>query len=84
MERIKIPKRSKRTDLIKNRARSFYEWFMLRELEQMVSDRLTEKLIISAVALMWLLVGLYGKTIYCALWGIPLAIISLFIGVWML
>lgn len=84
MKKIKIPKRSERRRLIKNGAKHFHELIMLAELEKMVKDRLLEKLLITLVALMWLVIGLYGNTIHCALWGIPLSIISLVIGVWIL
>lgn len=84
MRKIKIPKRSERWKLIKGKKRHFHEIIMLAELEKIVKDRLTEKLLITAVALIWLLIGLYGKTIYCAIWGIPLSIITLIIGVWVL
>lgn len=84
MRKIKIPKRSERWKLIKGKKRQIHELIMLAELEKMVKDRLTEKLLITAVALMWLLIGLYGKTIYCTIWGIPLSIITLIIGVWVL
>lgn len=84
MRKIKIPKRSERWKLIKGKKRHFHEIIMLAELEKIVRDRLAEKLIITAVALMWLFVGVYGQTIYCTLWGIPLTIITLLVGVWIL
>lgn len=84
MRDIKIPKRSERRKLVKGKKRHFHELIMLAELEKMVKDRLTEKLLITALTLIWLIVGLYGQSIYCALWGIPLAIITLFVGVWVL
>lgn len=83
-KQIKIPKRSERIRLIKKGVRNLDEWLLLAELEKMVKDRLTEKLIITATALLWLFVGVYGQTIYCTLWGIPLTIITLFVGVWIL
>lgn len=84
MNNIRIPKRSERNKLIRKGAKNLDEFIMLRELEQMVKARLIEKLCVTGVAFLWLIIGLFGKTVYCALWGIPLAIISLFIGVWML
>ena len=84
MKKNEIPKRSERRRLIKRGVKNLDEYIMLRELEKIVKDRLTEKLLITAVALMWLLIGLYGNTIHCALWGIPLSIITLIIGVWVL
>ena len=84
MKRNEIPKRAERRRLIKRGVKNLDEYITLRELEKMVKDRLTEKLLITAVALMWLLIGLCGNTIYCALWGIPLSIITLIIGVWLL
>lgn len=84
MKKIKIPKRSERWKLIKGKKKHFHEFIMLAELEKMVKDRLTEKLLISVIAFIWLFVGMFGKTVYCTLWGIPLAIVTLFIGVWIL
>lgn len=82
MDKIRIPNRNKRNTLIRKGAKHFYEVIMLRELEQMVSARLIEKLCITGVAFLRLIIGLFGKTVYCAMWGIPLAIITLFVGVW--
>ena len=84
MEKTVIPKRSERRRLIKRGVKNLDEYIMLRELEKMVKDRLTEKLLITTVALIWLLIGLFGKTVHCALWGIPLSIITLIVGVWLL
>ena len=84
MKKTVIPKRSERWKIIKGKRRHFYQIIMLAELEKIVKDRLTEKLLITTVALIWLLIGLFGKTIYCALWGLPLSIITLIVGVWLL
>lgn len=84
MRKIKIPKRSERWKLIKGKKRHFQEIIMFAELEKIVKDRLLEKLLITLTALMWLLIGLYGNTIYCTIWGIPLMIITLLVGVWIL
>lgn len=84
MNNIRIPKRSERIRLIKKGVRNLDERLLLAELEKMVKDRLTEKLIITATALVWLFVGVYGQTVYCTLWGMPLMIITLFVGVWIL
>ena len=62
MKRNEIPKRSERMRLIKRGVKNLDEYIMLRELEKIVKDRLTEKLLITAVALIWLLIGLYGNT----------------------
>ena len=84
MGKTVIPKRSERLRLIKRGVKNLDEYIMLRELEKIVKDRLTEKLLITTVALIWLLIGLFGKTAQCASWGIPLSIITLIIGVWLL
>ena len=84
MKRNEIPKRSERWKIIKRGVKNLDEYIMLRELEKIVKDRLTEKLLITTVALIWLLIGLFGKTVHCALWGIPLSIITLIVGVWLL
>ena len=84
MKRNELPKRSERLRLVKRGVKNLDEYIMLRELEKIVKDRLTEKLLITTVALIWLLIGLFGKTAHCALWGIPLSIITLIVGVWLL
>lgn len=84
MRKIKIPKRSERIRLIKKGVKNLDEWLLLAELEKMVKDRLTEKLLISVIAFIWLFVSVFGKTVYCTLWGIPLTIVTLFIGIWIL
>lgn len=81
---VKIPSRKDRTELIKNRARNFYEYVVLKELEGLASKRLKEKLIITLVSIMWVFVGLYGQTMYCEIFGFPLAICTAVVGLWIL
>lgn len=84
-ERFRIPKsRKKRIELIKYGAKNFEESRMLKEIEGFVTNRITEKLITTSVAFIWIIVAMYGKTPYCQIWGIPFAILSLVIGLWMI
>lgn len=84
-ERFRVPKsRKKRIELIKYGARNFDESMMLKEIEGFVSKRLTEKVITTLIAFMWIMIAMYGKTPYCQIWGIPFAIMSLVIGLWMI
>ncbi len=80
---IKIPSRKKRSELIRKGAKGTYEKIMLRELESVVSRRLTEKAMISLIGLMWVMVAMYGKTELCAIFGLPLAVMTLAVGIWL-
>lgn len=60
----------------------FMDKIKRRELEGAIRYRLTEKMIITLASLMWLLIGLYGQTPLCGVFGIPFAIITLFGGLW--
>ncbi len=81
---IKIPKRSTRTDLIKKRAKNIYEYVILKELEGLASKRIKEKSIITGLAMLWLFIGKYGNTPYCAVFAVPLVVITLIIGLWII
>lgn len=84
-ERFRVPKsRKKRIELIKYGAKNFDESMMLKEIEGFVSKRVTEKVITTLVAFAFLMIAMYGQTPYCQIWGIPLTILSLVVGLWMI
>ena len=84
-ERVRIPRsRKKRIELIKYGAKDYEESLALKEIEGFVNNRITEKVITTLVAFAWLMIAMYGKTPYCQIWGIPLTILSLVIGLWMI
>ncbi|MCW6701558.1 hypothetical protein NH288_05600 [Anaerococcus sp. NML200537] len=84
-ERGRIPRsRKKRIELIKCGAKDLEESLALKEIEGFVTNRITEKMITTLIAFIWLMIAMYGKTPYCQIWGIPFAIISLVIGLWMI
>ena len=84
-ERVRIPRsRKKRIELIKYGAKDYEESLALKEIEGFVNNRITEKVITTLIAFIWLMIAMYGKTPYCQIWGIPFAIISLVIGLWMI
>ena len=67
---------SKKKDL------DFLDKIKRRELEGAIRYRLTEKVIITLISLMWLGLGVMGPTPVCELLCIPFAIITLFGGLW--
>lgn len=84
-ERVRIPRsRKKRIELIKYGAKDYEESLALKEIEGFVNNRITEKVITTLIAFMWIMIAMYGKTPYCQIWGIPFAILSLVIGLWMI
>lgn len=84
-ERVRIPRsRKKRIELIKYGAKDYEESLALKEIEGFVNNRITEKVITTLVAFAWLMIAMYGKTPYCQIWGIPLTILSLVVGLWMI
>lgn len=84
-ERVRIPRsRKKRIELIKYGAKDYEESLALKEIEGFVNNRITEKVITTLVAFAFLMIAMYGQTPYCQIWGIPLTILSLVVGLWMI
>ena len=83
MQIIKIP-RKERIELLKTDKKDldFLDKIKRRELEGAIRYRLTEKVIITLVSLMWVAIGLISPTPICELLCIPFAILTLFGGLW--
>lgn len=83
MQVIKIP-RKERIELMSSRKKDldFLDKIKRRELEGAIRYRLTEKIIITLLGLIWLGLGVMSPTPLCELLCIPFAIITLFGGLW--
>ena len=83
MQIIKIP-RKERIELLKTDKKDldFLDKIKRRELEGAIRYRLTEKVIITLLGLIWLGLGVMSPTPLCELLCIPFAIITLFGGLW--
>ena len=83
MQVFKIP-RKERIELMNSKKKDldFLDKIKRRELEGAIRYRLTEKVIITLISLMWLGLGVMGPTPVCELLCIPFAIITLFGGLW--
>lgn len=83
MQVFKIP-RKERIELMSKRKKDldFIDKIKRRELEGAIKNRLTEKVIITALSLMWLILGVGAPTPMCELLCIPFAILTLFGGLW--
>ncbi len=83
MQVFKIP-RKERIELMNSRKKDldFMDKIKRRELEGAIRYRLTEKVIISLVSLMWLGLGITAPTPMCEVLCIPFAILTLFGGLW--
>ena len=84
MQVFKIP-RKERIELMNTRKKDldFLDKIKRRELEGAIKYRLTEKVLITLLSLMWLGLGLMGPTQMCEILCIPFAIITLFGGLWL-
>ncbi|WP_106460130.1 hypothetical protein [Anaerococcus sp. Marseille-P3915] len=83
MQVIKIS-RKERIELMNKRKKDldFIDRVKRRELEGAIKYRLTEKVLITIVSLLWLVLGLSGPTPMCEIFCIPFAILTLFGGLW--
>ena len=83
MQAFKIP-RKERIELMNTRKKDldFLDKIKRRELEGAIRYRLTEKVIITLLGLIWLGLGLVSPTPVCEVLCIPFAIITLFGGLW--
>ena len=83
MQVFKIP-RKERIELMNSKKKDldFLDKIKRRELEGTIRYRLTEKVIITLISLMWLGLGVMGPTPVCELLCIPFAIMTLFGGLW--
>lgn len=83
MQVFKIP-RKERIELMHTRKKDldFLDKIKRRELEGAIRYRLTEKVIITLLGLIWLGLGIMSPTPLCELLCIPFAILTLFGGIW--
>ncbi len=83
MQVFKIP-RKERIELMNTRKKDldFLDKIKRRELEGAIKFRLTEKILVTLLSLMWLALGLMSPTPMCEILCIPFAILTLFGGLW--
>lgn len=81
----RIPGRKERYELFKTNKKSLdpIDSARLKELEGLADKRLKEKTLITGLAIIWILISMLGKTPYCAMWGVPFALITLIAGLWL-
>lgn len=81
MQVFKIP-RKERVELMNSRKKdlNFLDKIKRRELEGAIRYRLTEKVIITLLGLIWLGLGIMSPTPLCEMLAIPFAILTLFGG----
>lgn len=81
-----IPKRKEINRLFRTPYESLSMGDKLRisQLINLANGRINKKVYTSLAAFMWIMVSMFGKTPYCAMWGMPLAIITLALGLWII
>lgn len=81
----RIPGRKERYELFKANKKSLdpIDSARLKELEGLADKRLKEKTLITGLAIVWILISMFGRTPYCAMWGVPFAVITLIAGLWL-
>lgn len=83
--KIMVPKRKEINRLFRTPYESLSVGDKLRisQLTNLANGRINKKVYTSLAAFMWILISMFGKTPYCAMWGTPLAIITLALGLWL-
>lgn len=81
-----IPKRKEINRLFRTpyESLSMKDKLRISQLTNLANERISNKAFISIGAFMWILISMFGKTPYCAMWGMPLAIITLAVGLWII
>ena len=79
-----VPKRKEINKLFRTpyESLSMKDKLRISQLTSLANDRINNKVYTSLVAFMWIMIAMFGKTPYCAMWGMPLAIITLALGLW--
>lgn len=83
--KVTVPRRKEINRLFRTPYESLSMGDKLRisQLTNLANGRINKKVYASLAALMWIMVAMFGKTPYCEMWGMPLAIITLILGLWM-
>lgn len=84
--KVTVPRRKEINRLFRTPYESLSMGDKLRisQLVNLANGRINKKVYTSLGALMWILISMFGKTPYCAMWGMPLAIITLAVGLWII
>ena len=79
-----VPKRKEINRLFRTPYESLSMGDRLRisQLINLANNKINKKVYTSLAAFMWIMVAMFGNTPYCAMRGIPLAIITLVVGLW--
>lgn len=82
--KVTVPRRKEINRLFRTPYESLSMGDKLRisELTNLANNKINKKVYTSLAAFMWIMVAMFGKTPYCEMWGIPLAIITLALGLW--
>lgn len=82
--KVTIPRRKEINRLFRTPYESLSMGDKLRisQLINLSNDRINKKVYTSLAAIMWIMVAMFGKTPYCEMWGMPIAIITLALGLW--
>lgn len=82
--KVTVPRRKEINRLFRTPYESLSMGDKLRisQLTNLANSRINKKVYTSLAAIMWIMVAMFGKTPYCEMWGMPLAIITLALGLW--
>lgn len=82
--KVTVPRRKEINRLFRTpyESLSMSDRLRISQLINLANNKINKKVYTSLAAFMWIMVAMFGKTPYCAMWGIPLAIITLALGLW--
>lgn len=85
LTKVTVPKRKEINRLFRTpyESLSMSDRLRISQLINLANGRINKKVYTSLAAFIWIMVAMFGKTPYCEMWGIPLAIITLALGLWM-
>ena len=82
--KVTVPRRKEINRLFRTpyESLSMSDRLRISQLINLANSRINKKVYTSLAAFMWIMVAMFGKTPYCEMWGMPLAIITLALGLW--
>lgn len=82
---VTVPRRKEINRLFRTpyESLSMTDRLRISQLINLANNKINKKVYTSLAAFIWIMVAMFGKTPYCAMWGMPLAVITLVVGLWL-
>ena len=82
---VTVPRRKEINRLFRTpyESLSMTDRLRISQLINLANNKINKKVYTSLAAFIWIMVAMFGKTPYCAMWGMPLAVMTLVVGLWL-